>query len=374
MHDVFISYSRSDSVEVNSLCHAIEEAGISYWLDTADIPLGTSFPAEISRAIDSSKLLVFVSSVHSNKSPYVTSEVRYALESGKMIIPFKIDSENYSDDLKLFLVTTNYFAAYPPPVSKYMTEFVDRLKLLIDSTDNNRPVLKRIIDENDPDVPALLEIYHNCFENDRCVADEFILSNLFADNNTNHKAYLFVLKKMNRNIGMADVSYFCDSKLLFVSYIAVHHFRYPGEKLIYTHNIIEGIQNYFQQQHLEIDALLFETEEERIYKFFNRVFNNRFHKKIYKICIDYTQPTLVSDSDPGVAGGNKIHLVYMPCQDSGERTSIKKETVITLIKQVYFEIYLHIRDNTYEERYKYLDELIREYCNHLPEDILLEWE
>ena len=49
-YDVFISYSREDKAVADSLCHALDKAGISYWIDR-NIHGSANFLSEITQYI-----------------------------------------------------------------------------------------------------------------------------------------------------------------------------------------------------------------------------------------------------------------------------------------------------------------------------------
>lgn len=123
--DVFISYSRKDYVDeqknviagnrVSLIMHALQDAGITFWMDEKGIYSGDEFAGVIANAIDASKIFVFVSSEASNCSPWALGEVATAQEAGKKIIPVKIDSSRYHKSLRVRLNALDYidFTANP---------------------------------------------------------------------------------------------------------------------------------------------------------------------------------------------------------------------------------------------------------------------
>ena len=64
-YDVFISYSRKDTLIVNKICDALEEQGIKFFIDRKGLAGGGEFPAELEEAIDSSILVLFIASKNS---------------------------------------------------------------------------------------------------------------------------------------------------------------------------------------------------------------------------------------------------------------------------------------------------------------------
>ena len=371
MNDVFISYSRKDKSEVGLLCQALDSEKINYWIDQNDIPLGVDFPQEVKNAIENSRVMVFISSENSKQSEWVTREIKYALNHKIIVIPFRLDETDYNDNLAIFLDTYNHYEAYPPPIQNYLEEFVIRLQHILQTTDN-KPYLKRITDENDPDLNVLLRIYRSCFNADQNVSEEFIIQNLFFDEE-GHNSYLFVLKHLNKITGIADVSYFTKEKRLFVSYIGVYHYKTPGDQLIYTHNIINGLIDYFSKSELEVNDIVFETEQERIYKYFFRVLRNRFHLTAYKICFDYLQPKMPADNERGTTDEIPSYLVYVPVRISNiVLEKMTKSEVIGIIQFIYMNIYFNISDGNEKEHAKYLNNLINTYEKTLPDEIPLD--
>jgi WD40 repeat protein len=87
MASVFISYSRKDQPFVRRLFAALEADGREAWVDWEGIPPSAEWLAEIYTAIDAANTFVFVLSPDSLASNVCASEVTYAMESRKRIIP-----------------------------------------------------------------------------------------------------------------------------------------------------------------------------------------------------------------------------------------------------------------------------------------------
>lgn len=112
-YDVFISYSRKDYVDANQniipenaiteIQNIFDKNGISYWFDRDGIYSGQEFIEVITSAITESKMLVFISSKHSNESIWTAGEIFEALDGEKTIIPVKIDNSQYNKKFKLLI-------------------------------------------------------------------------------------------------------------------------------------------------------------------------------------------------------------------------------------------------------------------------------
>lgn len=117
-YDVFISYSRRDYLdekenvlpesELKTIIDFFDANGISYWIDKEGHYKKSGFVEKISEAIADSKMMVFVSSVHSNASFYTTGEILEAIDRKMLIIPVRIDNSPYSKKFKLLLNPLDY--------------------------------------------------------------------------------------------------------------------------------------------------------------------------------------------------------------------------------------------------------------------------
>ena len=112
-YDVFISYSRKDYVDENenvlpdspvkAIMEFLDKNNISYWIDKEGIYSSSQFVELITQAIRDSKMLLFVSSKHSNTSDYTAGEVKEARDTGKAIIPMRIDDTPYSESYRILI-------------------------------------------------------------------------------------------------------------------------------------------------------------------------------------------------------------------------------------------------------------------------------
>jgi WD40 repeat protein len=85
--DVFVSYSRRDSEFVHALAADLEQRGKSVWIDTEGIGDGEVFPDAIRHAIEQADAFLFVITPESVASTYCETEVEYALELHKRVVP-----------------------------------------------------------------------------------------------------------------------------------------------------------------------------------------------------------------------------------------------------------------------------------------------
>jgi hypothetical protein len=78
MSQIFTSYSRRDTETVDKIVDALNQAGMSVWLDREDIRAGNSWRVQIVEAIDSCDAFVLMLSGNSAASKNVHKEVDLA--------------------------------------------------------------------------------------------------------------------------------------------------------------------------------------------------------------------------------------------------------------------------------------------------------
>ena len=108
MHDVFISYSSKDIEIAERVCHYLECNNIRCWYAPRNIDPGKEWPSEIVNAIRSAKVFVLISSINSNTSKHVLSEIVQAGDANCTIIPFKIDKSPMSSSMSYYLQSLHW--------------------------------------------------------------------------------------------------------------------------------------------------------------------------------------------------------------------------------------------------------------------------
>jgi adenylate cyclase len=100
MSDIFISYSRKDSVQALELAEKLRAAGASVWIDQFGIEAASSWSKEIVQAIKDSKVFVILLSRHSLASHNVIKELSIASERQKLIVPVEVEAVHLTDDFE----------------------------------------------------------------------------------------------------------------------------------------------------------------------------------------------------------------------------------------------------------------------------------
>lgn len=117
-YDVFISYSREDSLFADAMCVHFDEAKIKYFIDRKGLPMGSHFPKHIAMAILSSKLFLYLASEKSYKSKFANKEIAFALNNKdeESIIPYIIDNSTLPIEMQLEFADVNIINSKEIPV------------------------------------------------------------------------------------------------------------------------------------------------------------------------------------------------------------------------------------------------------------------
>ena len=76
--DVFISYSRKNTIDADEICGLLEQNGITYFIDRQGIPGGSEFPTVLADAISNCGIFIFLLSHESINSKFCLQELKFA--------------------------------------------------------------------------------------------------------------------------------------------------------------------------------------------------------------------------------------------------------------------------------------------------------
>lgn len=125
-HEAFISYKREESEQAFEIKELLESWGIKTWIDKDGIFSSYDFKEVIEKAIENTKVVIFLSSERSNQSEYVKQEIKYAIGCKKRIIPIMLDNAPFGDGLRIDLLNVDQ-VDYSKPA-----EFQKKLKTSLD--------------------------------------------------------------------------------------------------------------------------------------------------------------------------------------------------------------------------------------------------
>jgi hypothetical protein len=128
---VFISYAAEDKTVADALCALLEGAGIRCWIAPRDITPGRVWSEAIIDAINESRVMILIFSRHSNKSPQVWREVERAVNRGMLLLKVRLEDIKPSRALELFISSSHWLDAFPPPVERHLAGLPATIKRLV---------------------------------------------------------------------------------------------------------------------------------------------------------------------------------------------------------------------------------------------------
>jgi hypothetical protein len=100
---VFISYSTKNSEYANAIRKVLTDKGIQTWMAPGNIPVGSTYAGEITRALKGASGLVLVLTDDAQSSEWVDREVERAINYGKPIVPIALGELTLNDNFELYL-------------------------------------------------------------------------------------------------------------------------------------------------------------------------------------------------------------------------------------------------------------------------------
>lgn len=105
---VFISYSRKDKAFVQKLNGALDNAGVSAWVDWEGIELASDWMKTITEAIQGTDAFLFIISPDSLKSKVCTDELELGIKLNKKLIPVLFREPTKSSRMHEKVASTNW--------------------------------------------------------------------------------------------------------------------------------------------------------------------------------------------------------------------------------------------------------------------------
>jgi formylglycine-generating enzyme required for sulfatase activity len=131
-HDIFISHSSKDKVIADAICAGLEAKGMRCWIAPRDILPGQNYAGQLLKAIENCKVFIVVLSENAISSSHILKEVELAIESGLVIMPFRIQEVPLSDDLKYYLSNVHWLDALTPPLEKHIGKLADTIGRILE--------------------------------------------------------------------------------------------------------------------------------------------------------------------------------------------------------------------------------------------------
>jgi len=131
-HDVFICHSSEDKTIANAACAKLEGASIRCWIAPRDPIPGIPYGRQIVEAITAARVVLLIFSGHANRSEHVLRELEIASDTGKIIVPLRVEEITPSGDLRYYITRVHWLDAMTPPIEQRLDELTSLMRRLLD--------------------------------------------------------------------------------------------------------------------------------------------------------------------------------------------------------------------------------------------------
>jgi TolB-like protein/Tfp pilus assembly protein PilF len=128
---VFISYASPDAAVADTVCGALEGAGISCWIASRNVVPGEFYADAIVNAIDSTRITVLILSQSAAGSPHVLREVERASSKRHPVVSLRTDRVQLPAALEYFLNTSHWLDASATGLSDAAPKLVEAVRHLL---------------------------------------------------------------------------------------------------------------------------------------------------------------------------------------------------------------------------------------------------
>ena len=141
MPKVFISYSRRDYIGadgivldgnvIDKIIKALSDHGVDFWIDREKLTVGEAYATRLAENINNCDVFLFVSSSNSNSSLWTLREISLAIESGKTVLPVRLDHSDYAKSVALYLAPIQHIDWQVLGEQESLKQIVDRVQNLV---------------------------------------------------------------------------------------------------------------------------------------------------------------------------------------------------------------------------------------------------
>ena len=128
---VFISYASPDAAVADTVCAALERAGVSCWIAPRNVVPGEFYADAIVHAIDTTKIIVLILSQSAAGSPHVLREVERASSKRHPVVSLRTDLAPLPTSLEYFLNTSHWLDASATGLDHAAPKLVEAVRHLL---------------------------------------------------------------------------------------------------------------------------------------------------------------------------------------------------------------------------------------------------
>ncbi|MDQ6834003.1 MAG: toll/interleukin-1 receptor domain-containing protein, partial [Chloroflexota bacterium] len=124
---VFVSYASADRARVMPVVAALEQAGVSVWLDQQGIAGGENYGTVIADAVKGSAALLLMASAASLTSRNVKQEIALGWRFERPYLPLLLEAVAIPDDVKYWLTAAQWVEVLDTPEAAWLPQVLTAL-------------------------------------------------------------------------------------------------------------------------------------------------------------------------------------------------------------------------------------------------------
>jgi TolB-like protein len=136
---VFISYASPDVAVADTVCAALERAGLPCWIAPRNVVPGEFYADAIVRGIDSTKITVLILSQSAAASPHVLREVERASSKRHPVVSLRTDLVPLPASLEYFLNTSHWLDASAIGLERALPKLVEAVRHVLAGASETAP-------------------------------------------------------------------------------------------------------------------------------------------------------------------------------------------------------------------------------------------
>jgi TolB-like protein len=127
---VFVSHASADMAVAETVCAALEQAGIRCWVAPRDVMPGTLYADAIVRALNDAKAVVILLSENAVASPHVGKEIERSSSKRRPLVALRLDAAPLTPAFEYFLSESQWIDAQSAGVAAVMPRLIQALRQL----------------------------------------------------------------------------------------------------------------------------------------------------------------------------------------------------------------------------------------------------
>jgi hypothetical protein len=130
-HDAIITYSNAAKLTAYAICNKLESSRIRCWIVPRDLSAGAGWDESITRAVESSRIVILVLTEYAHRSDRVERQLEIAFNNGAVVIPFRAESDEVSHESSGSPNSLHWIDAITPEVATQIGLLCEHVQAIV---------------------------------------------------------------------------------------------------------------------------------------------------------------------------------------------------------------------------------------------------